>query len=52
MTKMWHHNCIEMGPTATEHGEPCNWCDVTQEHIEEQEVLNKPIQLEGADYNE
>ena len=35
MHKMWHHNCIESGPTATLHGEPCNWCDVTQEDIEQ-----------------
>jgi hypothetical protein len=32
---MWLHNCKESGWTGTKKGEPCNWCDVTEEEIEE-----------------
>ena len=36
--KMWMHICKEAGPTGTAIGEPCNWCDVTQEDIEEEHL--------------
>ena len=49
MTKMWIHNCKESGETATLHGEPCNYCDITQEAVEEA-ILKEPITLEGKDY--
>jgi hypothetical protein len=32
--KFWQHNCQEVGLTATLRGEPCNYCDVTEETIE------------------
>lgn len=35
---MWMHVCKEAGPTGTAIGEPCNWCDVTQEDIEEEHL--------------
>ena len=32
---MWLHNCKEVGLTGTLRGESCNWCDVTEEQVEE-----------------
>tara|TARA_B100001057_G_scaffold493264_1_gene587341 strand:- start:1201 stop:1356 length:156 start_codon:yes stop_codon:yes gene_type:complete len=50
MSKFWIHICKEVGETATLHGERCNWCDVTQEDVEEK-VLKSPVVLEGKDYD-
>lgn len=33
-TSMWLHNCKEVGFTGTAKGEPCNWCNVTEEQVE------------------
>ena len=38
MLKYWTHTCKDVGETQTLHGEPCNWCDVTEEDIQEQEL--------------
>ena len=38
---MWLHNCKEVGVTATLKGEPCNWCDITQEDVEEEALLER-----------
>jgi len=29
----WEHNCKHVGLTATLSGEPCNYCDVTEDDI-------------------
>ena len=49
MTKFWTHTCKDVGETQIPHGEPCNWCDVTQEDVERKEI-EKPLQLNGEDY--
>ena len=36
--KFWTHNCKDLGPTGTLKGEPCNWCDVTEEDIQMEEL--------------
>ncbi len=37
--KFWIHNCKNsIGETATLKGEPCNYCDVTEEGIENEEM--------------
>ena len=36
--KFWELNCKDAGPTATLRGEPCNWCDVTEEDIKIQDM--------------
>lgn len=33
--RFWQHNCKEAGLTATLRGEPCNYCDITEEDIKE-----------------
>jgi len=40
-SKMWTHNCVKSGMTATLRGEPCNWCDVTEEDVMDME-MNSP----------
>jgi len=40
--KFWEHLCKERGLTATLRGEPCNWCDTTEEDIKEW-VITKDI---------
>ena len=49
MTKWWTHTCKDVGETQIPHGQPCNWCDVTQEDVERKEI-EKPLQLNGEDY--
>lgn len=36
--KFWEHNCKDVGPTATLKGEPCNWCDITEQDIEKEDM--------------
>tara|TARA_R110002074_G_scaffold90427_4_gene198303 strand:- start:1922 stop:2089 length:168 start_codon:yes stop_codon:yes gene_type:complete len=38
--KFWQHNCKEAGHTSVLHGEPCNWCDITEQDIEVAEYFN------------
>ena len=38
--KFWTHNCKAVGLTGTLKGEPCNYCDVTEEDIEEEDMDN------------
>lgn len=38
--EMWTHNCKETGPTGTAKGEPCNWCNVTEEDVQD-DVLHE-----------
>ena len=39
MHKFWTHICKHgLGITATLRGEPCNYCDVTEEDIENEEL--------------
>lgn len=51
MDKMWYHNCQEKGPTATLHGETCNWCDVTFDDVEtdclkeRNDIVNDPEEI-------
>lgn len=42
MRKFWIHNCKESGETAVLHGEPCNWCNVTQTDVEEYVAQHYP----------
>ncbi|MDA8897412.1 hypothetical protein N9I83_00085 [bacterium] len=46
---MWTHNCAIGGPTATESDQPCNWCNVTQEDIMDNEINKKHDKLEPVD---
>jgi hypothetical protein len=39
--KLWIHNCKASGPTGTAIGEPCNWCDVTMEDVEEETLFER-----------
>ena len=41
LPEMWTHNCVKSGMTATLRGEPCNWCDVTEEDVMDME-MNSP----------
>jgi len=41
MTNMWIHDCKEGGRTATLVGEPCNWCDVTMEDIQNETLKER-----------
>jgi hypothetical protein len=36
----WEHVCKEAGHTATLKGEPCNWCDISEEDIETWVIIN------------
>jgi len=39
MHKFWTHICKHgLGITSTLRGEPCNYCDVTEEDIENEEL--------------
>ena len=36
----WTHTCKEVGPTGTLKGESCNYCNVTEEDIELEDMDN------------
>ena len=37
--KFWTHNCKNgLGETATLKGQPCNYCDITEEDIEKEDM--------------
>lgn len=38
MNNFWVHNCKEKGLTFTLRGETCNWCDVTEDMVEDSAV--------------
>jgi len=44
--KLWMHVCKEKGVTGTAIGEPCNWCDVTMEDVEEEAFFERHDILE------
>ncbi len=39
--KWWTHTCKDVGETQIPHGEVCNWCDVTEEDIQDK-VVKEP----------
>lgn len=37
--KFWTHNCKNgLGETSTLKGQPCNYCDVTEDDIEKEDM--------------
>lgn len=44
MDRWWTHTCKDVGETQIPHGQPCNWCDVTEDDVEEYE-LSKPFDI-------
>ena len=57
-TKFWTHECGNSGTTQTLHGEPCKWCNITEEDmkdkalIERHDILTDPLdeEKEGSWY--
>jgi|TARA_R110001592_G_scaffold132997_12_gene348056 hypothetical protein len=45
MRKFWTHICREAGETAVLHGEPCNWCNVTEEDIQMYAMVHEPSDI-------
>ena len=38
--RFWTHKCKQVGHTGTLKGEPCNYCDVTEEDIEKEDMYD------------
>ena len=36
--KFWSHTCKQVGETGTLKGEPCNYCDTTEEDIQTEDM--------------
>ena len=39
MNRYWTHTCKDVGETQIPYGQLCNWCDVTEEDVEQQEIV-------------
>jgi len=47
--KFWHHDCKDAGSTLTLRGQDCNWCDVTEKTIEDEELYKRADYLIDPD---
>ena len=46
----WHHDCKDAGPTLTLRGQTCNWCDVTEKTVENEELHKRMDYLMDPEY--